>query len=154
MFYFGYLISSTNIAQDKVDNYSVLQDTIIISDSSTFSKEELKKYIKFLNLKHPDIVYAQAVLETGNFKSNIFINNNNLFGMRVPGVRSNTVRGKVNNYAYYKNWKESVVDYALYQASYLRKLDRNQYFNYLDANYAKDVNYSLKLKQVIKENKL
>lgn len=142
------LINCSNTSE--INEELNLQDTIIITDSIEFSREQLKKYIKHLNLKHPDIVYAQAVLETGNFSSQLFKNNNNLFGFKEPKVRNNTSRGSANGYAYYLNWKQSVIDYALYQSSYLRKLNKQQYFNYLDKNYAKDPNYSIKLKQIIK----
>lgn len=132
------------------ENEYNLQDTIIISDSVEFSEKELKKYIKHLNLKHPDIVYAQAVLETGNFTSSIFTNNNNVFGMKQAQARNNTARGSANGHAYYSNWKQSVIDYALFQSSYMRKLSREEYFRYLDRNYARDPNYSRKLKEIIK----
>lgn len=142
------LINCSNSIEGS--NEITLQDTIIISDSIEFSKKELKKYIKHLNLKHPDIVYAQAVLESGNFNSYIFKNNNNIFGMKEAQVRNNTARGSVNGHAYYSNWRQSVIDYALFQSTYMRKLNREEYFRYLDRNYARDPNYSKKLKQIIK----
>lgn len=143
-------ILTINCSNSIQNNEVLLQDTIIISDSIEFSEKELKKYIKHLNLKYPDIVYAQAVLETGNFNSSIFRNNNNLFGFKEPKVRNNTSRGSLSGYAYYTSWRQSVIDYALFQSSYMRKLSREEYFRYLDRNYAKDPNYSKKLKEIIK----
>jgi len=145
-------ITMINCGNSVEYNSEAINDTILVSDSIDFSKKELKKYIKHLNLKHPDIVYAQAVLETGNFKSKLFVNNNNLFGFKEPKVRSNTARGSVSGYAYYSSWRQSVIDYALYQSSYIRKLNREAYFDYLDKNYAEDPNYSKKLKEIIKRN--
>ena len=145
-------ITMINCGNSVEYNSEAINDTILVSDSIDFSKKELKKYIKHLNLKHPDIVYAQAVLETGNFKSKLFVNNNNLFGFKEPKVRSNTARGSVSGYAYYSSWRQSVIDYALYQSSYIRKLNREDYFDYLDKNYAEDPNYSKKLKEIIKRN--
>lgn len=145
-------ITMINCGNSVEYNSEAVNDTILVSDSIDFSEKELKKYIKHLNLKHPDIVYAQAVLETGNFKSKLFVNNNNLFGFKEPKVRSNTARGSVNGYAYYSSWRQSVIDYALYQSSYIRKLNREAYFDYLDKNYAEDPNYSKKLKEIIKRN--
>ena len=125
-------------------------DTVFVRKEEEFSRKKLKEYIDFLNIKHPDIVYAQAVLESGNFKSKLFLSQNNMFGMKQSYQRANTSSGNINNYASYSNWRQSVLDYALYQASYLRKLDREQYFNYLDKNYAEDSGYSLKLREIIK----
>ena len=41
----------------------------------------LKEALRYYGVKHPDIVYAQAVLETGYFKSGLCNNSNNLFGL-------------------------------------------------------------------------
>lgn len=138
---------NNNGDKDKIESKV---DTIVAPSNTEFSEHELKKYITHLNLKHPDIVYAQAVLETGNFKSNLFINNNNLFGIKEPRIRNNTSLGSIGGYAYYSDWRQSVIDYALYQSSYTRKLNREAYFAYLDKNYAKDPEYSRKLKEIIK----
>ena len=54
--------------------------SIIIKESAKenqFSPEKLRAYILELNIKFPHIVYAQARLETGNFKSQIFKTNHN-----------------------------------------------------------------------------
>lgn len=49
-----------------------------------FSKspqEGLIEHWNIMEVKHPQIVYAQAVLETGHFKSDLCLNDNNLFGL-------------------------------------------------------------------------
>src|SRR5690554_3322128 len=56
------------------------------SDSLSF-RDELLTLIFKLRLEHPDIVFAQAILETGNFKSEIFKENKNLFGLKMPWNR-------------------------------------------------------------------
>jgi hypothetical protein len=65
-------------------------EKIIVVDetSNKFSEEELIQLIKDLNMKFPHIVLAQAKLETGNFDSNIFKENNNLFGMKQARIRT------------------------------------------------------------------
>lgn len=113
------------------------------------NKDSLKKYIKRINIKHPDIVYAQAVLESSHFTSDLYYKNNNLFGMKAAKQRPYTYVGVKNGYADYTNWKQSVLDYALFQSSYMRRLNRDQYFDYLQRNYAKDTRYVLKLKAII-----
>lgn len=105
-----------------------------------------------MNIRFPHIVYAQAQLETGNFTSHIFQVNNNLFGMREAKRRPTTNKGTENGHAYFDNWKESVVDYAFYQAAYLFKLkNEGEYWDYLGQNYAEDPNYVNKLKKIIEE---
>lgn len=71
--------------------------------------------IKDLNIKYPEFVFAQAILESGEFKSKITKSNNNLFGMRRSKTRKSTSIGINKGYATYDCWYNSVVDYKLWQ---------------------------------------
>lgn len=120
------------------------------------SKVALWNAIKNMNIYHPEIVFAQAILETGNFTSSVFKNNNNLFGMKMPGKRPTVAKKpkKKGGYAVYDNWQQSVEDYKLYQSYLFRKgeLGKAKYFNYLDKIYCQSTGYSNKLKQIIRQN--
>jgi hypothetical protein len=121
----------------------------------TFSREKLITMLTDLNIKHPHIVMAQSILETGNFKSTIFKQNNNLFGMKEARGRVKTALGTQLNHAYYDSWKESVYDYAFYQCRYLGRIsDEDEYFKALDASYAEAENYSQSLKNIIEKQNL
>jgi len=113
-----------------------------------FSKENMIKLIIELNIAHPDIVIAQAIIESGNFKSNIFKENNNLFGMKMPEYRKTTAIGINRGHAVYSSWRESVIDYALWQGKRARYSTKNQYLRRLKS-YAADPNYITKIKQRI-----
>lgn len=146
----------TAILMTRINDVRFLtQETkeIIIKENAekdAFTPERLKSYILELNIKYPHIVYAQAQLESGGFKSHIFKENNNFFGMREAKLRPTTNKGTENNHAYFETWKDCVVDYALYQASYLHDLKtEDEYFQYLGQNYAEDPNYVSKLKTII-----
>lgn len=120
------------------------------SEKNSFTPERLKSYILELNIKYPHIVYAQALLESGEFKSHIFRENNNLFGLKCAKIRPTTNLGENNGHAYFDDWRACVVDYALYQAAYLHDLKtEDEYFQYLGQNYAEDPNYVSKLKKII-----
>lgn len=126
---------------------------IILSEQNEFSRDKLKEYILQLNIKYPHIVMAQAEIETGYFSSKIFKENNNIFGMKQARQRPTTSLGTDNNHAYFENWKSSVIDYALFQAAYLKDIDsEEEYFQYLKANYAQDSSYVDKLKEIIEQN--
>mgnify|MGYP003653734783 CR=1 FL=1 len=129
--------------------------SIIIRESAKeneFNPKKLRAYILELNIKYPHIVYAQARLETGNFKSEIFKTNNNLFGMKQARLRPTTAIGTDNNHAYYENWKESVIDYAFFSAAFLNDIKtENEYFQYLQQNYAEDPNYITQLQVIMSE---
>lgn len=133
------------------------EKVIIINEieKDAFSQEALVEELKRLNVKFPHIVLAQAMIESGHFQSNIFMANNNLFGMKQARQRCTTAKGTNLNHAYYDNWKESVMDYALFQSAYLRKLKTEaQYLEYLDRNYAEAQNYDSAVKRMIEAHDL
>lgn len=128
---------------------------LIINEHTSFSVNKLIEAIEGYNFRFPHIVLAQAKLETSNFKSSIFSENNNLFGMKEAKVRLNTAEGTQRAHASYSTWQNSLIDYALYSATYLSKLrTEEEYFNYLSQNYAEDSEYVEKLKDIITKDKL
>ena len=123
---------------------------IIMAEHNEFSADKLIGMIQKMNFKFPYIVYAQAILETSNFQSRIFKENHNIFGMKQAVIRITKSLGTQYEHAYYKNWMESLDDYALYSSTYLSPLNtESEYFNYLGQNYAEDSQYVSKLRQVI-----
>jgi flagellum-specific peptidoglycan hydrolase FlgJ len=115
-----------------------------------FSPENLMAYIKMCGIRFSDIVYAQAVLETGGFKSMIFLESFNLFGMKVASSRPTTALSKSRGHALYDSWMMSVNDYALYQSAFLRDIRTSEdYLSYLSKHYAEDPAYVSKLRKII-----
>ena len=128
---------------------------VLEADEDQFSQEALVEELKRLNVRFPHIVLAQAILETGYYESRIYQENNNLFGMKQARARATTAKGTQLGHAYYDHWKESVTDYALYQAAYLNKLrTEKKYLNYLDRNYAEASNYDKHLVDIINRHNL
>ena len=118
------------------------------SQFNLFSKENMMRLMYNLKIAHPDIVMAQAIIESGNFKSKIFKENNNLFGMKMPEYRKTTAIGINRGHAVYRNWRESVIDYALWQGKRARYQTTSQYLRRL-RSYAADPNYITKIKRRI-----
>lgn len=115
-----------------------------------FSPENLRRYIKLCGIRFSDIVYAQAVLETGGFKSTIFLESNNLFGMRLACSRPTTALSASRGHALYDSWMMSTIDYALFQSAFLRNIKTSEdYLDYLSRNYAEDPSYVSKLRKII-----
>ena len=54
------------------------EDILLVETANEFSEDKLIKNIKKLNFKHPHIVLAQSILETGHYGSKIFKENHNL----------------------------------------------------------------------------
>ena len=127
---------------------------INLKSNNTFSEEALIKEIKRLPFKYKEIILAQAIIESGHYKSPVFKEGRNLFGLREARSRATTAKGTVLNHAEYDNWKESVLDRLIYEVKYLDKLNREQYLKYLDKSYAQAGGYDRSLEQIIKTNKL
>lgn len=121
-------------------------------DREQLNEENVLFYIKQINIDNPDIVFAQVILETGHLKSKRCIENNNLFGMRHPKTRPTLSKGEKDKHAYFNSWKESVIDYALWQSSFARKLNEEDFYKYLNRVYAEDTLYVTKLKNIVKRN--
>jgi len=126
--------------------------------SSTFNRRadlpfSLSNMIATMNeigILYPDIVIAQAKLETGHFTSKVFKENHNLFGMKLPEQRSTTAIGEQNNHASYTSWRQSVIDYKLWQDRVLTKVkSRRAYLRYLNKYYATNKQYVKLIKQMI-----
>jgi len=107
-------------------------------------------------IKYPDIVFAQAILESDKMTSKLFIKAKNIFGMRFPVRRPTVAIDKFKKgYAIYDSWNSSVEDYLLFQQWIMRNrtFTRDQYFNYLDKMYCETGGYSKKLKRVLNDYK-
>jgi len=141
--------------EDSVKGLTEYETVMLLKQGDEFSKEKFVQMLKDLNIKQPHIVMAQSMIETGHWKSSIFLENNNLFGMKEAKQRITTAGGTQSNHAFYKHWRESVYDYAFYQSSYLREVhSESEYYQYLGASYAEDPNYINAIKQMIEREGL
>jgi len=128
---------------------------VVTEQADPFTQEKLVSYLADLNIRFPQIVYAQAVLETGEFQSEIFKSNNNLFGMKEAMIRPTTNCGTDRGHALYTTWQASVLDYALYQAAFLSHIHtEDEYYRYLSQFYAEDPFYVAKVKDIVQKNTL
>ena len=141
--------------KDSVKGLTEYETVLLLKQSDEFSKDKFVKMLKDLNVKFPHIVMAQSMIETGHFKSSIFLENHNLFGMKEAKQRITTAGGTARNHAFYNHWRESVYDYAFYQSSYLKKVrSEAEYFQYLGASYAEAPNYVQSVRDMIEREGL
>lgn len=148
---FGFTSNPTK----QVENLSQEEKLIVVREYNEFSEEKLIEKIDELNFRYPHIILAQAKLESGHFKSTIFLENNNMFGMKEAKLRANLAKGTNRNHAYYETWQDCILDYALYYSTYLSDIrTEGEYFEYLRQNYAEDPTYVQRLKQIIKKQEL
>jgi flagellum-specific peptidoglycan hydrolase FlgJ len=134
----------------------VLLATTMFASARTPNQREVYEELVRLDVKFPDIVLAQTILESGNYSSKVAKQNNNLFGMRMPKIRETTAIGQRYGYARYYNWKDSVKDYKLWQEALLKKypnMTRGQYKSYINRVYSTGKNYISKINLIIQKNK-
>lgn len=128
----------------------------IIKDS--IDPFEIKKYIKERNIKFGNIVYAQCILESNMFNSELTKKANNFIGMKIACRRPTTNDGQWKGYAIYRDWRACLNDYILWQNNSIsnwqknnlnKQITENDYFNILKNTYAEDSLYTQKLKNII-----
>lgn len=101
-----------------------------------FTEKNLAQELKKQGVMYPDVALAQSMLETGYFKSNIFLDNNNLFGMKHPRQRQTLSKGPNRGHASFDNWQDSVKDYKMWQDyNKLSNLSKDQYITKLNRIY-------------------
>ena len=105
------------------------------------AKECLMDGLIFHNIHHPEIVYAQAILETGAFRSSGCRNKNNLFGLMK--------KGKLRRFSH---WNESIICYK--ERIQSRYREGEDYYAFLKRiHYAEDPTYVDKLRQIVRKNR-
>ena len=116
--------------------------TIILADTikpySSLVDSNVYREIVSNNIYHPDIVLAQAKLETGNYKSKVCTVYNNLFGLRKSD----------GSYYKFNSWQESVKAYKNWVQN--KYTPPNDYYDFLDSiGYAEDASYINKLRDMV-----
>lgn len=154
LFIIGWYSGTNNYIINKIIHKIEVTDTVVIY-SKTFSEKALIELLQKCNTKYPYIVLAQAKIESGNFTSELFRKNHNMFGMKQPKHRVNSSDGEQNGYAYYRDWVDCVYDYNMYQLVVMCEIStEEQYLHKLSTRYAEDTSYVIKLKNIINNEKL
>ena len=97
----------------------------------------------YFDVRFPDLVYAQSILETGYYSSDMCLQKNNLFGL---------YDSTNHTYRTYKYWWESVREYKRLVQDKFKGETLEEYLIFLDTlPYATDTAYITKLKDVYYE---
>lgn len=122
---------------EKVDVLRLEQPEFLLSEKPD---DDLMAVLEYYNVKHKNIVYAQAILETGHFRSKVCREYNNLFGL---------YNSRSKDYYKFNHWSESVVAYLNYIQYRYKPPD--DYYKFLEEiGYAEDPQYITKLKNIVK----
>lgn len=136
---------STKVLLDMYKENHSVSDVVIKLEQPEFllksPEEGLIEALDYYGVEHPDIVYAQAILETGHFRSKVYKEYNNLFGL---------YNSRTKSYYKFDHWSESIVAYLNFIQN--RYKPQNDYYKFLsDIGYAEDPEYINKLKRIVNQ---
>lgn len=104
--------------------------------------ENMIKACNHYEILYPEIVTAQAILESGNFKSKLFRERNNPFGL---------YDSKNKEYFYFNHWTDALLAYKF---KVQNKYKEGNYYLFLkELPYAMDKDYISKVKNIEKRLK-
>ena len=120
-------------------------DMVLLPEYPYYLLEEVNEEVLYKTLVHyefpePAIITAQAILETGNFKSRLCLDKNNLFGL----YNSSKLK-----YYEFDSWVSCIFAYKKYILNKYR--DGEDYYHFIQRiGYAEDPKYIEKLKSIVK----
>lgn len=134
----------TAVNTSKINSVPVYtEDMKILVKHSEFLKDwkadktTMLAACRYYGIKYPEIVTAQAILESGDFKSKIFREYNNPFGLYNSSTHS---------YYRFSHWTYAVLAYKTMIES---KYKGGDYYKFLEElPYAKDKNYIKAVKAI------
>ena len=119
----------------------------LITNAQTPTRLEFLNACDSLGVQHKDVVWAQARLESGNFKSTTYNTKKNCIGI---------YDSRKKEYAWFKDWKDCLVAYRdRVQKKHGDVVESDeQYINWLiSMGYAADTSYATKVKQIMRSEK-
>lgn len=127
--------------ENQINNLQEELSRAILTEPDFFylgPEDGLMEALEYYDVKCPEIVYAQAVIESGGFKSALSVYHGNLFGLKY----------RSGGYMKFKHWSESV---KAYRDLVQYKIKENEdYYRFLDRiGYAEDSLYTKKLKNLV-----
>ena len=123
----------------------VLYGAIAVAQKPT--RQEFVAVCDSLGVKHPNVVWAQARLESGNFESKTYRQKHNCLGIYDT---------KRKQYAWFNRWQECVEAYrdrVQYRFTRTDATDE-EYLQWLTKiGYAKEKTYASRVRKIIREEK-
>ena len=143
-------IVTTELTEKTIEQHigeAILYPAKEINDSILYA------YLEEINAWYPDILLAQAKIESASYTSTVFKKANNLYGMKQVYSRFHCQTSSFNSYGGYDSWKLSVLDRVLYDLFVFDSIkpERDIYLKQL-RNYAESQNYIEIINKVINSN--
>lgn len=132
----GLLFSSSTIKPTIEREY-----VTVPIDKLELNKDNFFLVCKIYDIKFPEIVYAQARLESGNFKSKLFQTKNNFLGL---------YNSRITDFYEFDHWTDCLLGYRdLLQFKYNGDEYYETYYKFLkELPYAMDPEYIQKVRKI------
>lgn len=160
---FGIYITKSKTVKEPVQSNITQYEKSLeqhIGEAILFPQKEINDsilydYLTTINVWYPDILLAQAKIESASYSSNVFNKTNNLYGMKSVNSRFHCQTGLYNGYGCYDSWKLSVIDRVLWDLFVFDSIkpSREIYLKTL-RNYAEAQNYIYTIQNVINSNNI
>ena len=137
------LFISIIICLFAINSHNTHNNNNLIINDTLLTEHNVYTYLILNDIKFPDVVISQIMLESAHLKSKLCKRNNNLLGMTVPSKRETTAIND-EGYAKYKSWMDCIIDYKLYQNYILSRhhiTTKKQYIAFLQRSYAESKDY-------------
>lgn len=124
----------------EVEKVTIASDSTVLADltSLELNKDNFYLACAVMDIHHPEIVYAQAKLESGNFTSHVYNTKNNFLGL---------YNSRKKTYYEFDHWTSCLQGYKDYVQV---KCKNDDYYQFLkDLPYAADPNYIGKVKNIV-----
>ena len=132
----GLVVSSSTTMTHSNPNY-----VVVPIDRLELNKENFFLVCEIYDIKFPEIVYAQARLESGNFKSKLFQTKNNFLGL---------YNSRIKDFYEFDHWTDCLLGYRdLLQFKYNGDEHYETYYKFLkELPYAMDPEYIQKVRRI------
>lgn len=123
----------------------LLCGTLALAQKPT--RQEFLAVCDSLGVKHPNVVWAQARLESGNFGSTTYMKKHNCLGI---------YDSKRKQYASFKNWQDCIKAYrdrVQYRFKRTDATDEEYLYWLSQIGYSREKTYTSKVRQIMWEGK-
>lgn len=131
------IISTSSVSVPIVQHYG----NVVSIDKLSLNKDNFFLVCDIYDIQFPEVVYAQARLESGNFKSKLYQTKNNFLGL---------YNSRKKDFYEFEHWTDCLKGYKeLLQFKYKGDDDIQNYYKFLkELPYAEDPNYISKVKRI------
>ncbi len=141
------VVGETSKRIERIEQVVIPQDTAAVDTINVtaleLNRENFLKVCEYYGVQHPDIVYAQAQLESGHFTSTIYRERCNCLGLYNSAAKE---------YYTFTHWSECI---KAYKNSVQYKYQGGDYYAFLTAlPYAEDDRYVHKVRRLVERERM